>query len=190
MLETPIVLLISGKAEHGKDTFADSFIKEAQDRLGYRCLRIKYGDILKYICKEYFGWNGTKDVENRHILQYVGTDLGRTNNPDVWVNCVKEIVKALQTECDFVLIPDCRFPNELDWSDTPFFTFTIRINRQNEDGTPYINHLTEKQKLHPSETALDGYKFNYEVQAANLDNVDAAAQAILEDILKLDKENN
>lgn len=190
MLETPIVLLISGKAEHGKDTFAGSFIKEAQDRLGYRCLRIKYGDILKYICKEYFGWNGTKDIENRHILQYVGTDLGRTNNPDVWVNCVKEIVKALQTECDFVLVPDCRFPNELDWSDTPFFTFTIRINRQNEDGTPYINHLTEEQKLHPSETALDGYKFNYEVQAANLDNVDAAAQAILEDILKLDKENN
>ena len=35
MLEMPIVLLISGKAEHGKDSFADSFIKEAQDRLGY-----------------------------------------------------------------------------------------------------------------------------------------------------------
>lgn len=190
MLEMPIVLLISGKAEHGKDSFADSFIKEAQDRLGYRCLRIKYGDFVKMVATTYYNWNGEKDEKGRHLLQKIGTDLGRANNPDVWVNCVKEIVKALQTECDFVLVSDCRFPNELDWSNTPFFTFTIRISRQNEDGTPYINHLTEEQKQHPSETALDEYKFNYEVQAANLDNVDAAAQAILEDILKLDKENN
>lgn len=190
MLETPIVLLISGKAEHGKDTFADSFIKEAQNKLGYRCLRIKYGDILKYVCKSYFGWNGEKDKVGREMLQQVGTNLCRNNNPEIWVNCVKEIVKGLQTEYDFVLVPDCRFPNELDWSDTDFFTFTIRINRQNEDGTPYINHLTEEQKQHPSETALDNYKFNYEIVNEKLDEINAAANAVLCDILKIDEENN
>ena len=123
------------------------------------------------------------------MLQKLGTDLGRTNNPNVWVNCVKEIVKALQTEYDFVLIPDVRFPNEMDWSDTPFFTFTIRVNRQNEDGTPYINHLTEEQKQHPSEVALDDYRFNYEIYNQNINDINAAAQAILDDILKIDKEN-
>lgn len=124
------------------------------------------------------------------MLQKIGTDLGRKNNPTVWINCVKEVVKALQTEFDFVLVPDCRFPNELDWSDTQFFSFTIRINRQNEDGTPYENHLTEEQRLHPSEIALDDYKFNYEVINKELDEISAAASTVLEDIVKMDKGNN
>ena len=49
-MNKPIVLLISAKAEHGKDSFADAFIEEAQNKLGFRCLRIKYGDILKFVC--------------------------------------------------------------------------------------------------------------------------------------------
>lgn len=141
------------------------------------------------VATTYYGWDGEKDEKGRELLQKLGTDLGRTNNPNVWVNCVKEIIKALQTEYDFVLIPDARFPNEMDWSDTPFFTFTIRMNRQNEDGTPYINHLTEEQKQHPSEIALDNYRFNYEIYNQNINDINAAAQVVLEDILKIDKEN-
>ena len=141
------------------------------------------------VATTYYGWDGEKDEKRRELIQKLGTDLGRTNNPNVWVNCVKEIVKAFQTEYDFVLIPDVRFPNEMDWSDTPFFTFTIRVNRQNEDGTPYINHLTEEQKQHPSEVALDDYRFNYEIYNQNINDINAAAQAILDDILKIDKEN-
>ena len=141
------------------------------------------------VATTYYGWDGEKDKKGRELLQKLGTDLGCTNNPNVWVNCVKEIVKALQTEYDFVLIPDVRFPNEMDWSDTLFFTFTIRVNRQNEDGTPYINHLTEEQKQHPSEVALDGYRFNYEIYNQNINDINAAAQIILDDILKIDKEN-
>ena len=118
----------------------------------------------------------------------MGTELGRKNNPEVWINCVKEIVKGLQTEYDFVLIPDCRFPNELDWSDTDFFTFTIRLNRKNEDDTLYVNHLTPEQKQHSSETALDEYHFNYEIENKSLEDISFAAKAILNDILKIDKE--
>ena len=46
-MNKPIILLISAKAQHGKDSFADAFIKEAQGVCGYRCLRIKYGDFVK-----------------------------------------------------------------------------------------------------------------------------------------------
>lgn len=189
-MDKPIVLLISGKAEYGKDTFAETFKNQAYERFGFRILTIKYGDILKHVCKEYFAWNGKKDEKGREILQYVGTDLARKNNQDVWVNCVKEIVKGLQTACDFVLISDVRFPNELEWGDTPFITYSIRINRQNEDGTPYENHLTNEQRLHPSETALDNFNFNYEVYNKNITDLDAAAELILEDILRLDMKGN
>ena len=122
------------------------------------------------------------------LLQKLGTELGRKNNPEVWINCVKEIVKGLQTEYDFVLIQDCRFPNELDWQDTDFFTFTIRLNRKNEDGSDFDNGLTPEQKVHSSETALDKYHFNYEIENKNLEDVAFAAEQILNDILKLDKE--
>lgn len=187
-MNKPIVLLISAKAEHGKDSFADAFIEEAQNKLGFRCLRIKYGDMLKFVATTYYGWNGEKDVVGRQLLQDLGTEIGRRNNPTVWINCVKEIVKGLQSEYDFVLIPDCRFPNELDWQDTPFFNFTIRLNRKNEDGTDYINHLTDEQKQHISETALDEYGFNYIIENKNLNDIAFAASAILRDILKLDRE--
>ena len=80
------------------------------------------------VATTYYGWSGEKDEKGRELLQKLGTDLGRTNNPNVWVNCVKEIVKALQTEYDFVLIPDVRFPNEMDWSDMNWNGVTWRLN--------------------------------------------------------------
>lgn len=184
MNKKPVIILISAKAQGGKDSFATAFIEAAQDK---RCLRIKYGDILKFVAREHFGWNGTKDEKNRTLLQWLGTDLARNNNENVWVNCVKEIVKGLQTEYDFVLIPDCRFPNELNWEDTDFLTYTVRLNRKNDDGSDFDNGLTEEQKNHPSETGLDDMVFNYIIENKNLEDIKYAAQAILEDILKIDE---
>ena len=52
-MNKPIILLISAKAQHGKDTFATEFTKEAKNEMGFRVLTIKYGDILNecsYLC--------------------------------------------------------------------------------------------------------------------------------------------
>ena len=67
-MNKPMILLISAKAQHGKDTFATEFTKEAKNEMGFRVLTIKYGDILKYVCKEYFGWNGEKDETGRRFI--------------------------------------------------------------------------------------------------------------------------
>ena len=187
-MNKPIIITVSAKAQHGKDSFAKAFSKKAGEN-HFRVLTIHYGDILKYVCKQYFGWNGEKDEVGRSLLQHVGTNLCRNNHPDVWVNCVVELVKGLKTEYDFVVIPDTRFKNEIEkWEDTDFFTFSVRLNRKNEDGTDFDNGLTLDQKNHPSETELDNYGFNYIIENKNLDDIELAAQAILEDILKIDKE--
>lgn len=165
----PKIILISGKARSGKDTFAQLF-KENAEKDNKKCLIIKYGDILKFVCSKYFNWNGEKDEAGRTLLQQVGTNLIRKNNSDTWVNCIIELVKGLRTEFDYVLIPDVRFYNEIiKWKEQEFDCVTVRINRwketENRKIVAFDNGLTEEQKNHPSETALDNYNFDY-----NIDN--------------------
>lgn len=182
-MSRPIIILVSGKAESGKDTFTTEFEKVADSR-HKKTLRIKYGDFVKMVAKTYYGWSGEKDEHGRYLLQWLGTDLGRRNNPDVWVNCVKETVKALQSEYDFVVISDVRFPNEIEcWEDTDFFTYTVRITRKNLDGSIYENSLTKEQKGHPSETSLDDWKFNYYVENIELEDMKYVVENILNDIV-------
>lgn len=75
------IIMISGKMRHGKDTCAQ-FIKEELERANKHVLVIHYADYLKFVLKQYFGWNGEKDEEGRKLLQTVGTDLIRARQPD------------------------------------------------------------------------------------------------------------
>lgn len=181
----PKIILISGKARSGKDTFAMYFSAEAKLH-GKRVLTIKYGDILKFICKEYFDWDGIKDEKGRTLLQQIGTNLCRENNPDIWVNCVIEIIKGLQSNYEYVLIPDARFPNEIrKWWQTDFDSITVRIERMNKDDTEYDNGLSEEQKQHPSETELDDWIFNYHVYNKYVTDLQNAAQGIFKEMEKM-----
>lgn len=144
------VICISGHAQHGKDTSA-VMMKELLESDGYRVLITHYGDLLKYICKAFFDWNGEKDLHGRTLLQFVGTDVIRAKAPDFWVAFVAYIIKEFQSTWDYVLIPDCRFPNEVHYmSEAGFDTVHLRVVRQN-----FASPLTPEQQQHPSETALD-----------------------------------
>ena len=144
------VIVISGKAQNGKDTTA-SMMKSALEAEGSRVLVTHYADLLKYICAKFFGWNGKKDEPGRHILQYVGTDVIRTQQPDFWVDFIVSVLRLFPQEWDYVIIPDCRFPNEIDRMQACGFDVThIRVVRDN-----YESPLTPEQQEHPSETALD-----------------------------------
>lgn len=147
------VILISGKAQHGKDTTA-GFMQSQLKEHGDRVLVTHYADLLKYICKSYFGWDGVKDERGRMMLQYVGTDVIRKQNPSLWVDFVAMMLKYFHENWDYVLIPDCRFPNEVTTMiDNGFDTVHVRVVR---DG--FKSPLTEEQQKHPSEIALDNVK--------------------------------
>lgn len=148
------VILISGKAQHGKDTTA-GFLKEYLEEHGKRVLITHYGDLLKYVCRTFLGWDGQKDEAGRSLLQHVGSTV-REQDQNFWVRFVGKMLTFFHYEWDYVLIPDCRFPNEVDllkdmfhfWPDYEAIHF--RVVRPDFD-----NGLTPKQKAHPSETALD-----------------------------------
>lgn len=144
------VLCISGKAQHGKDTTA-GMLKDALEADGYKVLVTHYADLLKYICQTFFNWDGNKDEHGRYILQYVGTDVIRKKNPDQWVEFVANILTMFSDEWDYVLIPDCRFPNEIDYMKTQGFDVThLRVVRPG-----FQSPLSKEQQKHLSEVALD-----------------------------------
>ena len=162
----PKLILISGKARNGKDTAAEYF-KNKIIEFGKKVAILHYADLLKYLCKQYFEWDGQKDDKGRTILQYVGTNIVRDRNPDFWVKMADEIITNVLFDKDFIIIPDCRFPNEMDyWQDTDYETISLRMIRTN-----YESELTKAQQWHISEIALDTYRFNWYIRASSLDEL-------------------
>lgn len=148
------VITISGKARHGKDDLA-SKLKKDLEKSGKRVIVTHFADFLKYICKQYYGWNGEKDEIGRTLLQNVGQGF-RKNSPDCWINIMSAFLQGLGDECDIAIIPDCRYPNELSCFDSfAENVFKVRVERPNFD-----NGLTESQKNHDSEISLDKYIFD------------------------------
>lgn len=146
------IITISGKAQNGKDTTAQ-FLKEALESKGKKVLITHYGDLVKYVCKTFFDWNGEKDEAGRTLLQYIGTDVIRAQTPNYWVDFVLSILKHFPDTWDYILIPDCRFPNELDCvKDAGWDMMHVRVIRS---GNGFVSPLTEEQQNHISETALD-----------------------------------
>lgn len=151
------VILISGSARFGKDSTA-FMMKELLEKQKKKVLIIHYADNLKLFAKNYFGWSGQKDQKGRELLQWLGTDVVRKNYEDTWVDMIVALLKGIKTLYDYVIIPDVRFPNEIDKMCDNFNCITVRVIRPNFD-----NGLTEEQKKHPSETALDNYPMEYEL---------------------------
>lgn len=152
-IDTPKIICISGKAQHGKDTSA-RILKDILVKCGYRVLITHYGDLVKYVCKTFFDWNGEKDEAGRSLLQFVGTDRVRAQRPNYWVDFVVSIVQMFPDQWDYVIIPDSRFPNEIDcFKEAGFDVTHARVIR-----APFVSPLTLEQQMHISETALDGVR--------------------------------
>ena len=67
------------------------------------------------------------------------------------------ILELFPNEWDYVLIPDCRFPNEIDYlKEAGLDTVNLRVVRKN-----FKSPLTPEQQAHPSETALDDVEPDY-----------------------------
>ena len=151
------VILISGKAQSGKDTFA-RMLKDILETDYKLVLITHFADLLKYVCKEYFNWSGSKNTEGRRLLQYVGTDIIRKNNPDFFVDFIADILSMFDM-WDVVIIPDCRFKNEIDKMTEKFDTVHIRMIRENAD-----NALTQEQSSHISENDLNDIKPDFYIE--------------------------
>ena len=158
------IILISGKAQHGKSTSANMIKAYLDEKTAKKSVIFNYADLLKFYCTQYFGWNGNKDDDGRSLLQRVGTDLVRSIDNNYWVNALKSFIKLFGSEFDTIIVGDCRFKNEIlsDYSSIAFLNalgydaIHVRISRPG-----FNNGLTQAQKQHVSETDLDEVKPDY-----------------------------
>ena len=177
------VICISGKAGSGKD-YTATYLKAKLEECDYRVLITHYGDLVKFVCTKFFDCNGEKDEAGRHLLQYVGTDIVRAQDQNYWVDFIVDVLKFFSDKWDYVLIPDCRFPNEIErLKENGLDVIHIHINRLN-----YDNGYSEERKNHISETALDNYPYDYEL--TNTGNkyyeltMDALTNILFDDFMK------
>ena len=90
-------------------------------------------------------------------------------------------------EWDYVLIPDTRFPNEIEYVKSSWVgesdIYTIRVDRPNFD-----SGATEEQLKHESECALDDYEFDSLVtNSGTLDDLRLKAKHYVEYVLKVEE---
>lgn len=172
------VILISGHAQNGKDT-TGLFMQEYLRSRGKRVRITHYADLLKYILREYFDWDGKKDEHGRWLLQHIGTDVVRRERPRFWIEWLLSLITVFQNEWDYVVIPDARFPDEIEAMRNAFECWHIRVERPGFDSP-----LTEEQKSHPTETALDNYNADYTIcNDGDLDHLKAASTELLRRII-------
>ena len=174
------VVCISGKAGSGKDEVAHA-MKETFEGYGENVLIVHFADLLKFICEKFFDWDGKKDEAGRTLLQYVGTNKIRSKSPDFWVDFIANMLEMFDGEWDYVLIPDCRFPNEFEV--LAFYGFDVTLVRVNRPA--YMSCLTDFQQEHPSETALDDYPWDWVIKNdGTIEDLRAEAISLAFDMLR------
>lgn len=157
------LILISGKARSGKDTFAKYLSNELTLR-NYKVCNLGYGDYIRYYVKKYFGWNGNDEDKPRDLMNYIGTDIIRKQiDKNFHVNRVMQDVKVLSFFFDVAIISDVREPIEIEVpKKTLEDCISIKIVRSNfEDG------LSLEQRKAYTETALDNFD-NYDFIIENI----------------------
>lgn len=171
------VILISGQAQHGKDTFGKMLEVELRT-LGFSTQIIHFADALKFVCKEYFGWDGNKDERGRFLLQHVGTEIVRAKDEHFWTDFVARLIKIFNR--DFIIIPDWRFIEEYNKISEQFDVTTVRIERyltyNEEEQVPYVNEaMTPTQLAHRSEVELNNWTCDYVVINTTLGELSLSA---------------
>lgn len=98
-----------------------------------------------------YGWEGVKDSpygpEVRRLLQRLGTDAVRTEDPHFWVHSLDERRFALPPHTH-VIIPDVRFHNEAAYCD-----YVFRVDRPS-DGPSADHHISEDVDTLPADTVI------------------------------------
>lgn len=176
-----LVIGVTGKKGHGKDTFADYLVDK------HNFIKISFAEPLKKACQILFNltdeqlYGNKKEVNDsfwnttpRMLFQYIGTDLLRNQlknimpqiKNNIWVEIARKKILDLEKENKHlkIVISDVRFENEIEFIEE-LKGVCVRVVRE--------KGIFNNNDQHSSEIALD------KIEMKNIDN-----NKTLEDLFK------
>ena len=160
--KNPIIFIVSGKANSGKDTTCElinNFIRLRE----LKSINLQFSSYIKMYASNISGWDGSEDSKPRTLLQQLGTDIIRKNiDNDFFINRIIGDIKVYSYYFDVITISDARFPEELD-SISNNFENVIKINIVRPN---FENNLDNTERKDKTEVALDNYN-NYDYVLVN-----------------------
>ena len=149
-----LIIGITGTKGAGKDALASSLI-----RMGWKhhvdVRRVAFADKLKEVCADLFGLTylqlhgdmASKEAVDarwgmsaREILQKMGTEVGRSVHPDVWI---RYVMRQIEKAPDAIwVISDVRFENEAA-AVRDAGGIIVRIERPSQGSAEFAGHASE-----------------------------------------------
>lgn len=174
------IFMISGKARSGKDTFGDALERVLSK--DYKVCRLSIGAYIKFYAEKYFGWDGKDETKPRELLQMLGTEIIRKQiDPKFHINRLIQDIKVLSYFYDVFIISDVREPLEVLSVKDCYGSVTV-INMVRPD---FVNELSDKQRSHYTEVAMDDYS-DYDYVVVNdkdISYLDSVALNIVNEVM-------
>ncbi len=154
-----LIFCIGGKAGSGKSLFGNYLRKELLKR-NYKVVVSPYTKYLKQYIREITGKTVNNKNKPRALLQQLSSKVikDKLGYKNFFIDRQIEDVSIYKYFFDVIIIPDVRFPDEIDALKKRFENvISIGIKRNN-----YNNGLTAEEKKDITETSLDNYNgFDY-----------------------------
>ena len=171
------IIILTGKAQSGKNISAN-IIKEYFEKENKKTVILAYAKYLKDYAKEIINWNGKEETKPRELLQQLGVELIKNQiDENMLINRIKEDIKVYEYFFDVIIISDARFESEIEEIKKEHKVTVIKIEGKQ-------NNLTEDQKNHITETALNNYdKYDYIIENnKTIDELKKQIQSIMEEL--------
>ena len=179
--KNPIIFVVSGKANSGKNTTCD-IIQSRVKLMGLKCVDLQIASYIKMYAKKISGWTGEEETKPRKLLQELGTEIIRKQiDNDFFIKRIVSDIMVYSYYFDIITISDIRFPEEIKTICNSFNnTIKVRVERPN-----FENNLSYDEKSHVSETALDGFSdYDYTIiNDGSLEDLNIKVNNILNEVL-------
>ena len=179
--KNPKIILLAGKARSGKNTIGD-MLKELYESDDKKVIVSPYTKYLKKYIKEITGKDIDDDNKPRELLQQLGIEVikEKLGKVDMFISRQIDDIDIYSYFFDVIIIPDVRFPREIDIIKEKYNNYTCIKVISDRD-----NNMSDNEKNHITETSLDSYddsNFDYIINNNDYDELKNIVNDIYDDI--------
>ena len=180
----PRIIVIAGKARSGKNTVGD-MLKELYKSNNKKVIVSPYTKYLKRYIEEITGKEIDDNNKPRELLQQLGVEVikDKLGKVDMFISRQIDDIDIYSYFFDVIIIPDARFPKEIDIIKEKYNNYTCIKVISDRD-----NNMSNDEKNHITETSLDSYddsNFNYVINNNSYDELMNIVNDIYDDIKAL-----